>query len=66
MTERFILKHFESMDWIYDNGTYIDALIIVELLNDFDKECMELREENKMLKTNIKKLIEDNRYLRKL
>ena len=53
MTEnkRFTLKHFENGDWVYDNGTYIDSTMIVELLNEFQKE-------NEQLKSVVKEVIE--------
>ena len=44
--KRFTLKHFESQDWAYDNETYIDTRMMVELLN-------ELHEENTMLKGEV-------------
>lgn len=51
--KRFTIKHFESQDWAYDNGTYIDTRMMVELLN-------ELHEENEQLKNKIDALEDDN------
>lgn len=40
--KRFTLKHFESQDWAYDNGTYIDTRMMVELLNELHEENQRL------------------------
>lgn len=56
MTEkRFTLKHFENGDWVYDNGTYIDSTMIVELLNSFNDEL----EKNKKLISKLTMVLVD-------
>ena len=55
MSERFTLKHFENVDWVYDNGTYIDSKMIVELLNSFDDEL----EKNKKLISKLTMVLVD-------
>lgn len=42
--KRFTLKQFENGDWVYDNGTYIDSKMIVELLNSFNDELEKNKE----------------------
>ena len=42
--KRFTLKHFESQDWAYDNETYIDTRMMVELLNELHEENQRLTE----------------------
>lgn len=53
--KRFTLKHFENGDWVYDNGTYIDSKMIVELLNSFDDEL----EKNKKLISKLTMVLVD-------
>ena len=55
MSERFTLKHFDNVDWVYDNGTYIDSKMIVELLNSFDDEL----EKNKKLISKLTMVLVD-------
>ena len=50
MTEkRFTIKHYESTDWIYDNGEVIHTSKVVELLNELYEENEQLKQDNKEL-----------------
>ena len=53
--KRFTLKHFENDDWVFDNGTYIDSKMIVELLNSFNDEL----EKNKKLISKLTMVLVD-------
>lgn len=50
MTEkRFTIKHYESTDWIYDNGKVMHTSKVVELLNELYEENEQLKQDNKEL-----------------
>ena len=52
--KRFTIKHYESTDWIYDNGKIIHTSKVVDLLNA-------LHEENQQIKNSIQEAYENER-----
>ena len=60
VSKRFILKNdVNGEEWVYDNGTYIDNRMMVELLNDLNEENEVLRKRIIDLEVEIYQLKEE-------
>lgn len=69
--KRFTIKHYESTDWIYDNGKVIHTSKVVDLLNTLYEENRELQRHLDVMRSGaltddkrIKELYDENEQLK--